>query len=121
MEELDDERCSAVREALGSYAWRSLAPDVLARVVLAARDRHRVEMLLGGFTGTVTGSWHDLAPVDPDDIRIPPVTEFLGSRPWRGMPLASLVPEILSVLHTGWFRWQWRLGDENARAADEDA
>ena len=49
------------------------------------------------------------------------MTEFLGSRPWRGMPLASLVPEILGVLHTWWFRWQWRLGDENARSADEDA
>ena len=121
MEELDDDRSSAVREALGSYAWRSLSPDVLARVVLAARDRHRVETLLGEFTGTVTGSWHDLAPVDPDDIRIPPVTEFLGCRPWRGMPLGSLVPEILGALHTWWFRWQWRLGDENARPADEDA
>jgi hypothetical protein len=37
------------------------------------------------------------------------------------MPLASLVPEILGVLHTWWFRWQWRLGDENARSTDEDA
>ena len=90
MDELDDDRSSAVREALGCYAWRSLEPDVLA-------------------------------PVGPDDIRITPVTEFLGSRPWRGMPLASLVTEVLGVLHTWWFRWQWRLGDENARSADEDA
>jgi hypothetical protein len=121
MEEPDDDRSSAVREALASYAWRSLSPDVLARVVLAARDRHRVEMLIGELTGTATGSWHDLAPVDPDDIRIAPVTEFLEGRPWRGMPLEALVPEILGVLHTWWFRWQWHLGDENARPADEDA
>jgi hypothetical protein len=121
MDELDDDRSSAVREALGCYAWRSLEPDVLARVVLAARDRHRVEVLRGELTGIVAGSWHDLAPVGPDDIRITPVTEFLGSRPWRGMPLASLVTEVLGVLHTWWFRWQWRLGDENARSADEDA
>jgi hypothetical protein len=110
MEELDEDRSAVVRDALATYEWRSLAPDVLARVVLAARDRHRVEVLLG-----------ELAPVDPDDIRIVPVAEFLRDRPWRTMPLEALVPEILGALHTWWFRWQWRLGDENARPADEEA
>jgi hypothetical protein len=121
MEELDEHRNSVVRDALEAYAWRSLAPDVLARVVLAARDRHRVEVLLGELAGTVTGAWLDLAPVEPDDIRIGPVTELLEGRPWREMPLEALVPEILGDLHTWWFRWQWRLGDENTRPADEDA
>jgi hypothetical protein len=121
MEDLDGDRSSVVRDALAAYAWPSLTPDVLARVVLAARDRHRVEVLLGELAGTATGAWLDLAPVDTDDIRIGPVTEFLEGRPWRAMPLEALVPEILGVLHTWWFRWQWRLGDENARPADEDA
>jgi hypothetical protein len=121
MEELDDDRASAVSEVLESYAWRTFSPDVLARMVLAARDRHRVQALLGELTGTVAGSWQDLTPVEPDDIRVAPLTEFLGSLPWRGMPMASLVTEILGALHTWWFRWQWRLGDEDVRPADEGA
>jgi hypothetical protein len=121
MEELDEDRSAVVRDALATYEWRSLAPDVLARVVLAARDRHRVEVLLGELAGAAAGAWLDLAPVDPDDIRIVPVAEFLRDRPWRTMPLEALVPEILGALHTWWFRWQWRLGDENARPADEEA
>jgi hypothetical protein len=93
----------------------------VARVLLAARDRHRIETLLAECAGSVPGAWHDLSPVDPDDIRIAALTDFLGGRPWFEMSLVALVPQLLDVLDTWWFRWQWRLGDETAQAPGDEA
>jgi hypothetical protein len=119
MDETDDARTSVVRAALRSHGWRSLPAEEVARVLIAARDRHRIEVLLGDVVGTSDGGWQALSPVDPDDIRVAPLTEFLsGRRPWREMSLRALVPELLDVLDRWWFRWQWRLGDETAPADD---
>ena len=87
-------------------------------MLVAARDRHRIEVLLGDVAGTSDGGWQALSPVDPSDIRVAPLTEFLTGRPWREMSLGALVPELLDVLDRWWFRWQWRLGDETAPADD---
>ena len=120
MDEADDARTFAVRAALASHDWSNLPPDSVARLLLAARDRHRVETLLADCAGTDTGAWPDLPPVDPDDIRIAPLTDFLGGRRWSEMSLVALVPQLLEELDRWWFRWQWRLGDETAQAPGDD-
>ncbi len=121
MDEADDARTAAVRDALRSHDWRSLPAASVAGVLLAARDRHRVEVLLGDCVGTETGRWLDLSPVEQDDIRVAPLTDFLDSRPWWEMSLVALVPQLLDVLDRWWFRWQWRLGDETAQTPGDDA
>jgi hypothetical protein len=121
MNEADDARSSAVCAALRSHSWRSLPPEEVVRVLLAARDRHRVEVLVNEAGGTVAGDWHDLSPVDPDDLRVAPLTELLAVRPWRELSLTALAAELLDTLDRWWFRWQWRLGDEPAPAPGDDA
>lgn len=120
MDEADDARTFAVRAALSSQDWRSLPPDGVARVLLAARDRHRIETLLAECTGAETGAWHDLPPIDREDIRITPLTDYLRGRRWSEMSLVALVPQLLEELDRWWFRWQWRLGDETAPAPGDD-
>jgi len=117
MDEPDDARTAGVGAALRAHAWRNLAAEEVVRVLLAARDRHRIEVLLGD-VGTGDGEWQALSPVDAGDIRVAPLTEYLTGRPWREMSLTALVPEALDVLDRWWFRWQWRLGDEAAPADD---
>lgn len=120
MDEADDARTSAVRAALRAHDWRSLPAEAVAGVLLAARDRHRIEQLLGDCAGTEPGRWQDLSPVGPDDIRVAPLTEFLSSRSWWEMSVVALVPQLLDVLDRWWFRWQWRLGDETAQTPGDE-
>lgn len=121
MDEVDDSRTSSVCAALRSHRWRSLPPEEVVRVLIAARDRHRVDVLVTESVGIVAGDWQALSPVDPDDPRVAPLTEFLADRPWREMSLTALVAQLLDALDRWWFRWQWRLGDEPAPAPGDDA
>jgi len=116
-----DARTSTVRAALRSHRWRSLPPEEVVRVFIAARDRHRVEVLVDDTDGTVAGDWHDLCPVDADDLRVAPLTELLAERPWRELSLTALAAELLEMLDRWWFRWQWNLGDKPAPAPGDDA
>ena len=119
-DDTDDARTSSVCAALRSREWRSLPPEEVVRVLVAARDRHRVEVLVSETDGTVAGDWHALSPADPDDPRVAPLTDFLADRPWRELSLSALVAELLDLLDRWWFRWQWRLGDEPAPAPGDD-
>ena len=116
MDDEADRRTSAVCAAL-EHRWRDLDSEGLARLLLAARDRHRVHVLLGECVDTQPGPWEELCPVAGEDVRVAPLLDHARIHAWFEMPLPSLVQELLRVLDQWWFRWQWRLGDDAASGA----
>ena len=66
-------------EALSPYPWRSFTPELLARLALAARDRHLLDKALSSVQGAAVGRWGVLEPVARDDARLASIVEFLGA------------------------------------------
>lgn len=95
----DGSRAATVYAALAPYAWRSFTPERLARLVLAAHDRHGLADLLDAVAGAEVGPWAQPEPADADDPRLPALVGFLASHRWTQLTLRSLCDRLLAVLH----------------------
>ena len=93
-EELVEAGCAALRP----YQWRSFTPELLARLLLAANDRQRVDGLLVGVPGAAVGTWDVLDPADRHDARVSVLVEFLMSHHWTELSLCALCRELLALL-----------------------
>jgi hypothetical protein len=87
--------------ALSPYPWRRLTPHMVARLVLAARDRHVVESVLAVVHGAEVGRWDVLEPVERTDIRVPPLVGFLDAHRWDELQLPTLCQALTGVLDEG--------------------
>jgi len=119
MKRADDE-AAAVQATLGAHRWRGLTAEALVRLFLAARDRHRVQVLLDDCS-VGSGTWRPLVPLDGDDVRITPIVEQLRGLRWSRMPLPTVVEQLNGALDRWWFRWQWGCGTQRADASGDDA
>jgi hypothetical protein len=88
----------AVASALQPYRWRGFRPELLARTVVAARDRQHLHGLLAGFPGVTAGAWAPLEPADRDDVRLPALVEFLSTHRWTELSLNALCRQLLALL-----------------------
>ncbi|HEU4349279.1 MAG TPA: hypothetical protein VFR35_16000 [Actinoplanes sp.] len=96
-EQPDETLVSAACAALRPYRWRSFAPGLLARSVLAAWDRQRLGALLVTIPGAVVGSWERGEPADPTDERIEPLVAFLTSTCWNQLTARALCRRLLAL------------------------
>ena len=103
-----DDAAAAVQATLGSHRWRGLTAEGLARLFLAARDRHRVHLLLEQCS-VGSGTWASLLPVEADDVRVAPIVAHLRGLRWSRMSLPAVVEQLDGALDRWWFRWQWHL------------
>jgi hypothetical protein len=94
----DESTAAAMCEALSPYPWRSFTPEMLARLALAARDRHLLEDALASVPGAAVGRWEALEPVGRDDARLTQVIEFLGCHRWTELRLPTLCEHLAGVL-----------------------
>ncbi len=94
----DEPLLLAVTEVLRPYPWRRCRPEQLARVLLAAKDRHELSGLLAGVPGVAVGRWAELQPVDRDDVRMTVLVAFLTSHRWTELSLPSLCGHLLALL-----------------------
>jgi hypothetical protein len=94
----DESVVSALSAALEPYPWRRFTPELLARFVLAARDRQRLHALLGAVPGASVGSWTTLEAAPRDDVRAAPLVEFLVSHRWTELSLPALCRNLCEVL-----------------------
>ena len=88
----------AVASALQPYQWRRLRPELLARAVLAAADRQRLQVLLDGVAGATVGAWDLLQPAERDDPRLTGLVAFLSNSRWTELSLSALCRQLLAVL-----------------------
>ena len=94
----DRSRAAAVCAALAPYSWRGFTPERLARLVLAAHDRHALADVLGAVAGADVGPWAPPEPADADDPRLPALVDFLASHQWTRLTLRGLCDRLLAVL-----------------------
>jgi hypothetical protein len=87
--------------ALQPYQWRRFRPELLARAVLAAKDRQHLHGLLTDVPGAAVGRWEPLEPADRDDARLPGLVAFLSSRRWTELSLSTLCRELLALADDG--------------------
>ena len=97
----DDPRLVAMAGTLRPYPWRRFRPELLARSLLAAKDRHELSCLLTGMPGTAVGTWNELQPADRDDRRAAVLVQFLASHRWTELGLTALCGHLLAVLGAG--------------------
>jgi hypothetical protein len=94
----DGSRAAAICAALAPYSWRSFTPERLARLALAAHDRHGLAALLDNVAGADVGPWAQPEPADAGDPRLPALVEFLSAQRWTELTLRSLSVRLLAVL-----------------------
>jgi hypothetical protein len=94
----DGSSAAAVCAALAPYTWRKFTPERLARLVLAAHDRHVLAEMLDAVAGAEVGPWAPTEPTDADDPRLPALVEFLAAHRWTELTLRSLCVRLLAVL-----------------------
>ena len=97
----DERMVEAVRSALEPYQWRRFRPELLARSLLAARDRQLVLGLLRSVPGAAAGAWAALEPADRNDPRVTPLVGFLASHRWTELSLDAVCRELLARLDDG--------------------
>ncbi len=89
---------AAMCAALSPYLWRRLTPELLARMALAARDRHLLAEVLASVRGADPGRWEALEPVGRDDARVAHVVESVRSHRWTELSLHRLCEHLAGVL-----------------------
>jgi len=77
----NDATVAAFAAALSPYPWRRFRPELLARMGLAAVDRHEVAEFLTAVPGTHPGRWDASEPVPSDDPRVPVLVGWLTTHP----------------------------------------
>jgi len=114
----DDRRVAAVCAALEPYEWRSFTPQLLARCVLGALDRHRVIDLIVDVSGAATGDPGPVEPAEREDARFDVLVDFLTGHRWRTLTLAAVSEHLLTELGR-WCRQRQRLDAELGRLLDD--
>src|SRR5690348_13257400 len=94
MESVVEAACTA----LHPFQWRGFTPELLTRLVLAARDREQVNRLLADVPGAVGGVWDVLEPADRDDVRVAALAAVLSSHRWRQLSLSTVCAQLLGRL-----------------------
>lgn len=89
---------AAACAALRPYRWRSFTPELMARLVLAARDRQSIRALLVTVPGAAVGPWGDVDLAEPDDVRVGTLVRFLESRRWTHLTVQALCARMLGVV-----------------------
>ena len=83
---------------LSRYPWRSFTPQLLARLVLAQRDRHAVERLLADVPGASPGVWREVEPAPPGDPRAGTLVAFLTAHRWKHLTASTVCRQLLGLL-----------------------
>ena len=89
---------AAACAALRPHRWRSFTPELMARLVLAARDRQSVRALLVTVPGAAVGRWRAVDLAEPDDVRVKALVRFLESRRWTHLTVQALCVQMLAVV-----------------------
>jgi hypothetical protein len=110
---------AAATADLEPFAWRSLTPEMLARRVLGAVDRHSVHKLLQPTSAPDPASRGAGEPVDRADERVGVLVEIMSAHRWRTWTLACLVRQLLGALDVWWVNRQ-RLEVELSRLVNGD-
>ena len=95
-----DSHVAAACAALRPYRWRGFTPELLARSVLAARDRQSLWDLLLGMPGAAVGRWEAVQLPDASDARLVPLVRFLESHRWTQLTLRSVCARLLSLVES---------------------
>jgi hypothetical protein len=116
---VEERQVAAVCAALEPYEWRSFTPQLLARCVLGALDRHRVLDLVADVSGAATGDPGPVEPAERGDVRVEVLVDFLTDHRWRTLTLAAVGGHLLNELGR-WCRQRQRLGAQLGRLRDDD-
>lgn len=93
----EDARVAAACLALEPHPWRSQEPELIARRVLAASDREGLRTLLVRVPGAVVGTWSEMVPTEPDDLRVAALVWSLEAHRWKHLSLSSLCRWLVAV------------------------
>jgi hypothetical protein len=115
---VEDRQVAAVCAALEPYEWRGFAPQLLARCVLGALDRHRVFDLIMDVSGAATGDPGPVEPAERGDVRVGVLVDFLTGHRWRTLTLTAVSGHLLNELGR-WCRQRQRLDAELGRLLDD--
>ncbi len=97
----DDVLVEQICSVLRLYQWRSFTPELLARSLLAARDRRMLAAVLAAVPGAVTGDWDVLEPAERTDGRVAGLVDFLEAHPWTDLTLSALCKQLLAQVDRG--------------------
>jgi hypothetical protein len=114
----EEREVAAVCAALEPYEWRSFTPQMLVRCVLGALDRHHVGDMVARVPGAGVGDQGPVEPTERGDVRVEVLVEFLTGHRWRGLTLAAVCGQLLTVLAGWWRQWE-RFEAELGRLLDE--
>jgi hypothetical protein len=116
---VEERQVAAVCAALEPYEWRSFAPQMLARCVLGALDRHRVLDLVAGVPGAAIGDPGPVEPAERGDVRVEVLVDFLSGHRWRTLTLVAVGGHLLNELD-GWYRQRQRFDVELGELLDDE-
>ena len=115
---VEEGQVAAVCAALEPYEWRSFTPQLLARCVLGALDRHRVIDLIVDVSGAATGDPGPVEPAEREDVRVDVLVDFLTGHRWRTLTLAAVSEHLVTEL-CRWCRQRRHLDAELRRLLDD--
>jgi len=116
---VEERRVAAVCASLEPYEWRNFTPQMLARYVLGVLDHSRVLDLVGDVPGAAVGDPGPVKPVEPGDVRVEVLVDFLTRHRWRTLTLAALMRHLLNELGRWCQRRQW-VDAELGRLLDDE-
>lgn len=96
----DEALVAAICAAIEPYRWSGFTPELLARFVLAAADRHGLETLLLEVPGAIPGRWNALDPVPNDDVRVDRLVRILAVHRWTEFRLETLCRLLLAAVRS---------------------
>ena len=94
----DETLAAAIGAAIAPYPWRRFTPELVARLTLAAHDRHHLQQALAAVPGATVGAWERLEPVAREDTRAAAVVHVLKAHPWAGLSLPTLCRRLSDAL-----------------------
>jgi hypothetical protein len=110
---------TAVLAELEPFEWRSLTPEMLARRVLGAVDRQRVQTLLESTPGLGAADGGGGEPVSRADERVGVLVDLLSAHRWRSWTLPFLARQLTYALAL-WWEHRRRLEVELSRLVSGD-
>jgi hypothetical protein len=116
---VEERLVAAVCASLEPYEWRNFTPQMLARYVLGVVDHLRVLDLVGDVPGVAVGDPWPVRPVEPGDVRVEVLVDFLIRHRWRTLTLAAVIRHLFNELGGWCLRRQW-VGAELGRLLDDE-
>jgi hypothetical protein len=116
---VEERLVAAVCASLEPYEWRNFTPQMLARYVLGVVDHLRVLDLVGDVPGVAVGDPWPVRPVEPGDVRVEVLVDFLILHRWRTLTLAALIRHLFNELG-GWCRRRRWVDAELGRLLDDE-